>query len=69
MQGCIQIPSNECKITVFTTRPDTLFGATYLVLAPEHPLVNQLTTVENKSSVDEYVIESQKNRILIGRGK
>ena len=62
-KGCkvvFKIPSNEYKITVFTTRPDTLIGATYLVLAPEHPLVNQLTTVENKSSVDEYVIESQK---------
>ena len=62
-KGCkvkFKIPSNENEITVFTTRPDTLFGATYLVLAPEHPLVNQLTKVENKSSVDEYVIESQK---------
>ncbi len=62
-KGCkviFKIPSNENEITVFTTRPDTLFGATYLVLAPEHPLVNQLTKVENKSSVDEYVTESQK---------
>ena len=43
------------KITVFTTRPDTLFGATYMVLAPEHPLVEDLTTPEQKQAVDAYV--------------
>ena len=37
------------KIKVFTTRPDTVFGATYVVLAPEHPLVDQLTTERAKS--------------------
>lgn len=42
------------KITVFTTRPDTLFGATFIVLAPEHPLVNQLTTVDRRQSVEDY---------------
>lgn len=41
-------------ITVFTTRPDTLFGATYMVLAPEHPLVNKITTAAQKSAVQEY---------------
>lgn len=41
-------------IEVFTTRPDTLFGATYVVLAPEHPLVDQITTSEFRSEVDEY---------------
>ena len=42
-------------IRVFTTRPDTLFGATYLVLAPEHPLVDTLTTPEQKAdAVDAY---------------
>jgi leucyl-tRNA synthetase len=40
---------------VFTTRPDTLMGCTYCVLAPEHPLVAQLTTAENKAAVDAYV--------------
>ncbi|PIW69269.1 MAG: leucine--tRNA ligase, partial [Ignavibacteriales bacterium CG12_big_fil_rev_8_21_14_0_65_30_8] len=45
--------SNE-KITVFTTRPDTLFGATYVVLAPEHPFVDKLTSEENKKIVEEY---------------
>ena len=38
--------SEPAAITVFTTRPDTLFGATFMVLAPEHPLVAQLTTAE-----------------------
>src|SRR3989344_5924607 len=46
-------------IKVFTTRPDTLFGATFMVLAPEHPLVQALATAEQKESVDNYVKESQ----------
>jgi len=46
------------KITVFTTRPDTLFGATYLVLAPEHPLVEKVTTDEQRQAVDAYCSEA-----------
>ncbi|MDQ2660168.1 MAG: class I tRNA ligase family protein, partial [Verrucomicrobiota bacterium] len=42
------------EIKVFTTRPDTLYGATYMVLAPEHSLVDQLTTAEQKSAVQDY---------------
>jgi len=41
-------------IRVFTTRPDTLFGATYMVLAPEHPLVDEITTAGQKKAVEEY---------------
>lgn len=41
-------------IRVYTTRPDTLFGVTYMVLAPEHPLVDQITTDEQRGQVDEY---------------
>jgi len=46
--------SSNDIIRIFTTRPDTLFGATYMVLAPEHPLVDKLTTNEQKSKVEEY---------------
>lgn len=43
------------EITVFTTRPDTLFGATYMVLAPEHPLVSAITSAPQKEAVEAYV--------------
>ncbi|MBK1831571.1 leucine--tRNA ligase [Verrucomicrobiaceae bacterium R5-34] len=46
---------NPFQVTVFTTRPDTLFGATYMVLAPEHPLVSQITSPEQKQAVEEYI--------------
>ncbi|GIW78889.1 MAG: leucine--tRNA ligase [Gemmatales bacterium] len=51
-----QLPAgaNGETIRVFTTRPDTLFGATYMVLAPEHPLVDRITTPEQKSAVEQY---------------
>ncbi len=45
---------------VFTTRADTLFGVSYTVLAPEHPLVKKLTTKEHKKEVDEYLVETSK---------
>ena len=45
-------------IEVFTTRPDTLWGATFMVLAPEHPLVDKLTTPEQHESVHEYIHEA-----------
>jgi leucyl-tRNA synthetase len=47
-------------ITVFTTRPDTLFGGTYVVLAPEHPLVDQITTPAQKAAVERYREEVSK---------
>ncbi|MBN1924680.1 MAG: leucine--tRNA ligase [Prolixibacteraceae bacterium] len=43
------------KLKVYTTRPDTLFGATYMVVSPEHNLVNELVTPENMGAVDEYI--------------
>ena len=42
-------------LTVFTTRPDTLFGATYMVIAPEHPLIGKITTAAQKNAVENYV--------------
>src|SRR5208283_5572375 len=48
------LDSSEEAITVFTTRPDTLFGATYVVLAPEHPLVDRVTTKAQMPAVAEY---------------
>ncbi|MCX6151824.1 MAG: leucine--tRNA ligase [Ignavibacteriales bacterium] len=49
-----KIDGFDDEITVFTTRPDTLYGVTYVVLAPEHPLVDKLTAPANKKLVDEY---------------
>ncbi len=51
-------------IEVFTTRPDTIFGATYLVLAPEHPLINQITTDEYRKSISEYIDQASKKSDL-----
>ncbi|OGW86145.1 MAG: leucine--tRNA ligase [Omnitrophica bacterium RIFCSPLOWO2_01_FULL_45_10b] len=48
------VPGTADKIRVFTTRPDTLFGATYMVLAPEHPLVSKITGASQKSEVLKY---------------
>ncbi len=54
----------EAHIRVFTTRPDTLFGATYMVLAPEHPLVAQVTTDEHAEHVQAYVREASRKTEL-----
>ncbi|HMA38740.1 MAG TPA: leucine--tRNA ligase [Gemmatimonadales bacterium] len=54
-------------ITVFTTRPDTVFGATYLVLAPEHPLVEALTAGEQRAAVRAYQREVQSRDVVARR--
>ena len=48
------VKGSKHTIKVFTTRPDTIFGATYMVLAPEHPLVDELVSAEHRNAVDEY---------------
>ena len=48
----------DLKFTVFTTRADTLFGATYCVLAPEHELVKKITTAEQKDAIEQYIKEA-----------
>lgn len=49
------IQDSDDKLRVFTTRPDTLFGATYMVVSPEHPMVDKLVTAENKEKVAGYI--------------
>lgn len=50
-----QLDGYDEQIEVFTTRPDTIFGVTFMVLAPEHPLVNQITTDEYRTDVEAYI--------------
>lgn len=54
------VSGQDSKITVFTTRPDTLFGATYVALAPEHPLVSQLVNSDTREKVEAYIQASQQ---------
>ena len=48
------------EIEIFTTRPDTLWGATFMVMSPEHPLVDKITTPEYQDAVDEYKVQAEK---------
>lgn len=62
-------PRHESRIThheiaVFTTRPDTIFGATYMVLAPEHPLVDRITTPERRASVQAYRDDAMRQDVV-----
>jgi leucyl-tRNA synthetase len=51
---------NGASIEVFTTRPDTVYGVTFMVIAPEHPLVESLTTAEQKAAVDAYIDQAKR---------
>lgn len=67
-QGLVSIPkASDDMIEVFTTRPDTIFGATFMVLAPEHELVKKITPADYRAKVDEYVAwagnRSERERI------
>jgi leucyl-tRNA synthetase len=58
------IKGQESKITVFTTRPETLYGATFMVLAPELRLVEEITAPEQKEAVDAYIARARKKSEL-----
>ena len=51
---------NEKEIKVFTTRPDTIYGVTFMVLAPEHPLVAKMTTPDKKGEVEDYINKTRR---------
>lgn len=55
-----QVSSSKFQVEVFTTRPDTIFGVTFMTLAPEHELVSQITTPEQKAAVEAYVEATAK---------
>ncbi len=59
-----QVSSFKLEVPVYTTRPDTLFGATYVVLAPEHELVKKITTAEQKKEVGKYIRAAKKKSDL-----
>jgi leucyl-tRNA synthetase len=65
--------NQDLSVTVYTTRPDTLFGATYLVLAPEHPLVDQITPAAHQQAVADYraaiAAKSDRDRLADAREK
>ncbi len=61
----VKFTTEKGEVEVFTTRPDTLFGVTALVLSPEHPLVVELTTSDQKAEVEKYVKEVQSKTDII----
>lgn len=58
-----KIEKSDQNIEVFTTRPDTIYGTSFLVLSPEHPLVNEITTSDKEQEVKMYQNEASKNLI------
>ena len=59
-----KVSGETCEIRVFTTRPDTIFGATYMVLAPEHPLVESLTTAKEREKIEAYRERTTKQDLV-----
>lgn len=55
-----KVKEHDANIEVFTTRPDTIFGVTFMTLAPEHPLVQEITTPEYKDKINDYILASSK---------
>ena len=59
-QVFFDVKGSDRKLEIFTTRPDTIFGVTFMVIAPEHEWVGELTTEENRTAVEEYVAATKK---------
>ncbi len=59
-QVFFDIEGSDRKLEIFTTRPDTIFGVTFMVIAPEHEWVGELTTPENRAAVEEYIAQAKK---------
>ena len=59
-QVFFDIQNSAKKLEIFTTRPDTIFGVTFMVIAPEHEWVGSLTTPENKAAVEDYICQTRK---------
>lgn len=53
-----ELKNSKESLDIFTTRPDTIFGVSFMVLCPEHPLINQITTAEQRKSVNEYICKA-----------
>ena len=59
-QVFFDIEGSDRKLEIFTTRPDTIFGVTFMVIAPEHEWVGELTTPDNRAAVEEYIAQARK---------
>ena len=59
-QVFFDIKGSDKKLEIFTTRPDTIFGVTFMVIAPEHEWIDELTTPEHKQEIEEYVAQTKK---------
>ena len=59
-QMFFDIEGSERKLEIFTTRPDTIYGVTFMVIAPEHEWVEELTTEEQKAAVEDYIAQTKK---------
>lgn len=61
-----EVKGHDFKLKIYTTRPDTIFGATFMVVAPEHPQIDQLITKDNKENISKYISEA-KNKTEVER--
>ncbi len=59
-QVFFDVKGSERKLEIFTTRPDTIYGVTFMVIAPEHEWVEELTTAENREAVEAYIAETKR---------